>query len=172
MVWKEVEDRRSGRLSQSSVDKCLSHTTEKIFKPNLLFFGENLVSKIVQDKGRGQVSRYPPKLFCLTVPKNFVEELLCFRKFRVSKKFTHKWRLSHFAPISILSHSTKKTRKWNSSTFHKVCGIETFSGQKMSAKVHRGTLLCFIKILVWKNVKTKRRGRSTKFSVKNFVVAQ
>ena len=40
---------------------------------------------------------FPSNNFCLTVPKNFVEEpLLCFTNFLVSKKFMHKGRFRKY----------------------------------------------------------------------------
>ena len=58
---------------------------------------------------------FPLKIFCLTVPKNFVgETLLCFKKFLVSKIFMDKRGggrrkgLSQFSVENILSHSDEK----------------------------------------------------------------
>ena len=37
----------------------------------------------------GRYHNLPSKLFCLTVPSDFLEEDLCLRKFQVSKKIMH-----------------------------------------------------------------------------------
>ena len=75
---------------------------------------------------------FPLKNFRLTVPKNFVGEPLCFKKFRVLKNFMPKRGISRFSIENLLSHSTEKFR--------------------------RGTLLCFTKFLVSKKFMDKRGG--------------
>ena len=75
---------------------------------------------------------FPLNNFRLTVPKKFVEERVCFRKFRVSKNFMPQRGISRFSIENLLSHSTEKLR--------------------------RGTLLCFTKILVSKKFMDKRGG--------------
>ena len=40
----------------------------------MLCFRKVLAAKKFMDKRDGQVSRFPSKIFCLTVPKNFVGE--------------------------------------------------------------------------------------------------
>ena len=89
------------------VSKC-----RKISKGNLLSvcnFGyrKNLCFK-------GLCYDIPSKLFCLTVPKHFVEEpsVLCFRKFPLAKKFMEKKGgegVSQFSVESFLSHTAEKT---------------------------------------------------------------
>ena len=59
----------------------------------LLCFRKLLVSKNVSDKTVGGYHDFPYKLFCLTVPKHFVEETFCVsEKFLVSKLSMDKWR--------------------------------------------------------------------------------
>ena len=86
---------------------------------------------------------FPLKNFCLTVPKNFVEEPFC-----VSERFWYRKRLgiregrvSRFSVKIVLSQSTEKLR--------------------------RGTLLCFTKFLVSKKFMDKR-GRGEEGSITIF----
>ena len=64
--------------------KFLSHSTENFRRgtrnPSVLCFRKFLVAKKFVDKKEGECQYFPPKKFCLTVPKHFVEErgtLLC-----------------------------------------------------------------------------------------------
>ena len=61
-------------VSQFSVEKFLSHSTETFRRETLLCFRKFLVSKNVKDKRGGGHHDFPLKLFCLTVPKHFVKE--------------------------------------------------------------------------------------------------
>ena len=69
--------------------KFLSHRDEKLCRGILLCFRSFLVSKNVEDKRGGGYHNLPSKLFCLTVPKNFLGEPLCavFQKISGSKMF-------------------------------------------------------------------------------------
>ena len=81
--------------------------------------------------------------FCLTVPKNFVEEPFCVSEnywYRKMLGIKGGGRLSRFSVRIVLSHSTKKHR--------------------------RGTLRCFKKFLVSKNFMLQRV--MSRASVKNF----
>ena len=62
------------RLSRFSVEKFLSHSDEKFRPGTLLCFRKFLSPKNVRDKRGGGYHDFLSKLFCLTVPKNFVEE--------------------------------------------------------------------------------------------------
>ena len=62
------------KVSRFSVGKFLSHSGEKFCRGTFLCFRNSLVSKNVRDKRRGGYHAFPSKLFCLTVPKNFVGE--------------------------------------------------------------------------------------------------
>ena len=64
-------------LSRYSVERFLSHSAEKFRRGTLLWFRKILVSKNVGDKRVGGYHNFPSKLFCLTVPKHFVEEPFC-----------------------------------------------------------------------------------------------
>ena len=50
-------------------------------------FRKPLVAKKIMDKREGEVSRFPSKNFCLTVPKKFVGEPFRVSLNRVSKIF-------------------------------------------------------------------------------------
>ena len=67
------------KVSGFSVEKLLSHSAEKFGPGTLLCFRNFLVPKNVRDKRGGGYHDFLSKLFCLTVPKNFVGQ-----PFRVS----------------------------------------------------------------------------------------
>ena len=54
----------------------------------MLCFRKNLVAKKFMDKREGEVSRFPSKIFFLTVPKHIIEEPFCaeFQKISDSEK--------------------------------------------------------------------------------------
>ena len=54
----------------------------------MLCFRKNLVAKKFMDKREGEVSRFPSKIFFLTVPKHIIEEPFCavFQKISGSDK--------------------------------------------------------------------------------------
>ncbi len=79
---KSLWIRGEGGVSRFSVENLLSHSAEKVRRGTFLCFGKSLVSKNVRDKRGGGYHDFPSKLFCLTVPKNFVGE-----PFGVSKNF-------------------------------------------------------------------------------------
>ena len=61
------------------------------------------------DKREGEVSRFPSKNFCLTVPKNFLGEP--FRVSLVSKNFMLQRVISRISVENFLSHSAEKFRR-------------------------------------------------------------
>ena len=77
-----------------------------------------------------RVSLFSVEKFCLTVPKNFVEEPVCVSENFGYRKTLPKRGISRFCIENLLSHSTEKLR--------------------------RGTLLCFTKFLVSRNFLDKR----------------
>ena len=76
-------------IPRFSIDNLLSHSTENLRRETLLCFTKFLVSKKFMDQegGGGVVEYYdfPSKLFCLTVPKYFLEEPFC-----VSERFRYR----------------------------------------------------------------------------------
>ena len=66
------------------------------------------------------------KIFCLTVPKNFVGEHFGIRKFRVEKNFMHQrgGRGYQGFPSKIFSHSGEKFRRGESFSVSLISGIE------------------------------------------------
>ena len=54
----------------------------------MLCFRKILVAKKFMDERVGEVSRFPPKVFCLTEPKHIIEEPFCaeFQKISGSEK--------------------------------------------------------------------------------------
>ena len=63
------------------------------------------------DKREGEVSRFPAKTFCLTVPKKFVGEPFRVSLIRVSKNLMLKRIMSRFSVEFFLSHSTETFRR-------------------------------------------------------------
>ena len=62
------------------LSKILSHSVEEPFcvcRGTLLCFRKFLVSKNVKDNRGGGYHDFPSKLFCLTVPNHFVDDLFC-----------------------------------------------------------------------------------------------
>ena len=70
-----------GGVSRYSVKVFVSHRTENLRRGTFLCFTKSLVSAKFMDKrgggGRLEYHDILSKIFCLTVPKNFVGELLC-----------------------------------------------------------------------------------------------
>ena len=96
--WKEG-------ASRFSIKNLLSHSTEKPRRGTPLCFRKLLVSKIVREKKGGGYRDFPLKLFCLTVPKRFVEEPFAVSESFVYRKFLcisggyHEFFLSHSTEI-------------------------------------------------------------------------
>ena len=74
----------------------------------MLCFRKLLVAKKFMDKREGEVSRFPSKNFCLTVPKKFVGEPFRVSLIRVSKNFMLQRVISRFSVEKFLCHSTEK----------------------------------------------------------------
>ena len=55
-----------------SFENFLSHSAEKCRRGNLWFFTELGNRKILDERCGGEYQDFPSKIFCLTVPKNFV----------------------------------------------------------------------------------------------------
>ena len=57
-------------------------------RPSVLCFRKFPVAKKFMDKGWGEYQDFPSKIFCLTVPKNFVVETFCavFQKISGNEK--------------------------------------------------------------------------------------
>ena len=77
---KKCKDKKRGVKSELSVEKFLSHSTEIFRRGTLLccvsknlWWRKSLWKKV----GRGDYRNFPSKIFCLTVPKYFVEEPFC-----------------------------------------------------------------------------------------------
>ena len=69
---------RGGGVSRFSVENFLSHSAQKFRRGTLLIsFRKFLVAKILWIRGGREYQDFPSKNFCLTVPKNFVEEPVC-----------------------------------------------------------------------------------------------
>ena len=96
------------RVSRFSVEKFLSHSPEKIRRGTFLCLRKSLISKNVGDKRGGGYHDFPSKLFCLTVPKNFlgepfgVSENYWYRKFLCFRGLCH-----DFLSIFFVSHYRK-----------------------------------------------------------------
>ena len=114
------------RVSRFSVEKFLSHSAEKFRRGTLLCFRKFLVPKNVRDKRGGGYHDFLSKLFCLTVPKNFVEEPFC-----VSENFWYRKMLGIREGAGITTFcqncfvsQCRKTSSRNPSVFQKISGTE------------------------------------------------
>ena len=71
---KSLDKRGGGGVSTFSVDNFLSHSAKK-FRRGILYCCNNFGYRENLDKrGGGEYQNFPSKIFCLTVPKNFVGE--------------------------------------------------------------------------------------------------
>ena len=66
-------DKKEKRVSRYSVEKFLSHSAEN-FRRGILYCCINFVYQKSLDKRRGGYQDFPSKIFCLTVPKDYVGE--------------------------------------------------------------------------------------------------
>ena len=120
-----------------SVQNFLSHSTERLRRGSLLCSKKILRSKTVRDTRGGEYHNFPSKLFCFTVPKNFVREPFSVPLISNIEKIWIRGgeEVSRFSVDIFLSHSTENFR--------------------------RGTLLCSRKLLVSKSLGTKEGANIT-----------
>ena len=88
-VGKKFMDKRGGGgggggVSRFSVENFLSHSAEN-FRRGILHCCINFGYRKGLDKRGGGPQDFPSKIFCLTVPKNFVQEPFSVSLTRVSK---------------------------------------------------------------------------------------
>ena len=76
-----------GGISRFSIEFFMSLSAEKFCKRILLFLRKFLVSKSFMDERGGGYHVFPLKIFCLTVPKNFVGIPSMFQKIWGIEKF-------------------------------------------------------------------------------------
>ena len=114
-VWISGGGGRKG-VSQVSVESFLSHNAE-IFSGGTLQCCVSVFQKNSGSKKSYGYQVFPSKVFCLNLPKNFVEEtsVLCFKNFPGAKKFMDKrgGGVSRFSTESFLSQLAKKFRRGN-----------------------------------------------------------
>ena len=86
----KVQMRGRGVLSSFSIENFLSHSAEKI--PRATLYDINIFEYRKFFMLQRVMSRFSFEFFCLTVPKDFVEEPFCavFQKISGSQKFMHK----------------------------------------------------------------------------------
>ena len=87
----------------------LSHSAETFRRGTLLCcVSENFWwRKSLWIRGRGRYQKFLSKSFCLTVPKNFVEEPFRVSLIRVSKNFMLQRVMSRYSVEKFLCHSTE-----------------------------------------------------------------
>ena len=90
------------------VESCFSHSTEKIRRRTLCLSESFWYRKFWRI--RGGYHCLPSKIFCLTVPDNFVKEQLCVSEQFWYRKFLCRRGGSRFCVGSFMSHSTKNFR--------------------------------------------------------------
>ena len=117
------------------------------------------------------------------MPRNFVEEPFCFRKFLVTKNVRDKrGGGTHDFPSNCFVSQCREISSRNPSVFQKILvsknfmpkmGLSQFSIENLvshSTEKLRRTLLCFTKFLLSKKLLDKRgREGLSRFSVKNFL---
>ena len=96
----------------------MSHSAEKFRRGKLLRFRKFMVPKNVRDKRGGGYHDFLSKLFCLTVRKNFLGELLCvsqnfwYRKnLRIRGGWGRRKGVKQFSVETFLSHSAEQIRR-------------------------------------------------------------
>ena len=111
----------------------------------MLCFRKFLVAKKFKNKKEGEVSRFPSKNFCLTVPKNFVGEPFSVSLISGIEKFYASEGYATILCRNVLTRSTEK-----------LC---------------RGTLLCCVSenFCQRKSLRIRGRGKYQDFLQKNFV---
>ena len=111
----------------------------------MLWFRNIPVAKRFMDKRGGEYQDFPSKIFCLTVPRNFVGEPFRVSLIRVSKKFLLQRVISRFSilcRIFFVSHC-RKISKGNSSVlcFRRFPAAKKFMDKKKgSIKIFRRKL--------------------------------
>ena len=86
LILKKVWRRGGGGEQRFSAEIYLSHRAENFRRGTLLCFTEFLVSKKFLEK-RGQYQEFSSKIFCLTLPGNFVGEPFSVSLFLGNDKF-------------------------------------------------------------------------------------
>ena len=80
----------------------------------MLCFRKFPVAKKIMDKGEGEVSRFPSKIFCLTVSKSAVGEPFSLSSISgIEKVWMREFSggVSNFSVENFLSHSAEKLRR-------------------------------------------------------------
>ena len=112
--------------------------------PSVLCFRKILVAKKFMDKSEGEVSRFPSKIFCLTLPKTFVGEPFS---------------------VSLISGIEKV---YSSENYVTIFLPEFFVSQHRNISQKNPSVLCFRKILVAKKFMDKSEGEVSRFPSKIF----
>ena len=112
--------------------------------PSVLCFRKFLVAKKFMDKSEGEVSRFPSKIFCLTLPKTFVGEPFS---------------------VSLISGIEKV---YSSENYVTIFLPEFFVSQHRNISKKNPSVLCFRKILVAKKFMDKSEGEVSRFPSKIF----
>ena len=95
-------------LSISFVSQCRKYWQ---MNPSVLCFRKLPVAKKFMDKRGGEYQDFPSKIFCLTVPKNFVGEFFTVALISGTEKNWRREGVSRFYVEKFLSHSTEKFRR-------------------------------------------------------------
>ena len=130
--------------------KLLSHSAEKIRRGTPLCFRKFLVPKNVKDKRGGGYHDFLSRLFCLTVPKNFVGEPFC-----VSKNFWCRKKLW--------------IRRWEEEEGSiTIFCRKIFVSQCRKLSYGNLSVLCFRNFPVAKKFIDETEGEVSRFSFKNY----
>ena len=171
-------------ISLNSVEKSLSHSTDKIRRRTLLCFERTLVSKSFKQK-RGEAPRFCRNFFYLSGPKKLRQgTILCFRKFLVGKNIL--WIRGggyHDFPSKFLSHCAEIFHWKTLWCFRKILFSKIFMHSRGVSRFCRNFLshssktksfvkepFCFPEIFWYRKKFMDKRGLITIFS-RNFYVS-
>ena len=108
---KNLRKREGGGVSRFSVGIFLSHIAEK-FRRRILYCCNNFGYRESLDKGGGEYQDFPWKIFCLTVPKNFLVEPFSVSLITGTEKvWIRGGGASGFTVENFLSHSAENFRR-------------------------------------------------------------
>ena len=110
--------------SRISVENCLSHSVEGIRGETFCVSEKILCQKKLYIKG--DYRHFLLELFVSQSLKLHTGTLQCFRKYRVSKKFTHRKRISQISVDYFLSHNAENLHTATLQCFRKLRVSKTF----------------------------------------------
>ena len=131
-------------ISQTSEEKSLSHSADKIRRRTLLCFERILVSMSFKQR-RGEASQFCRKFFYLTGPRKFRQgTILCFRKFLVGKNILWirgGWGVYQDFPSKFFCLTVSKNFAGEPFSVSLISGIEIFYALESYVTIFRRNFL-------------------------------